>query len=205
VILFARRLGVRGDKDQGGGMVRSVPMTDLISRTIAILRIDGGRWRALATGLDRELLVRPPAPGEWSALQCLGHATDTEAAVFTTRVRALLAGQVVLASYDPDAESTPITAETDPTALADRHAALRAESLALLGTVAETDLDRAARHAELGPVTLRELLNEWAAHDLMHIVQAERAVMQPFIPSSGPWRPYFADHDVDVPMADAPA
>jgi DinB superfamily len=185
-------------------MVRSSPMTDLINRTIAILRINDDRWHALATGLDRDLLMRPPAPGEWSALQCLGHATDTEAAVFAARVRALEAGQAVLASFDPDAESTPITADTDPVALAERHAALRAASLALLATVAETDLERTARHAELGPVTLRQLLNEWAAHDLMHIVQAERAVMQAFIPNSGPWRGSFADHDVDVSMADAP-
>jgi hypothetical protein len=180
-------------------------MTDLVSRTIAILRIDGDRWRALAIGLDRQLLVRPPAPGEWSALQCLGHATDTEAAVFAARVRAVLAGEAVFASYDPDAESTPVTPATDPAALAERHASLRAESLALLGTVAESDLDRKARHAEFGPVTLRELLNEWAAHDLMHVVQAERAVMQAFIPHSGPWRRYFADHDVAASTADASA
>jgi hypothetical protein len=48
-------------------------------------------------------------------------------------------------------------------------------------------------------VTLRELLSEWAAHDTMHIVQAERALMQAFIPGSGPWRRHFADHDVDLP------
>ena len=180
-------------------------MSDLISRTIAVLRIDGERWHALATGLDRELLVRPPAPGEWSALQCLGHATDTEAAVFAARVRVLQAGQAAFASFDPDAESTPITADTDPVVLVTRHSALRAESLALLATVAETDLDRTARHAALGPVTMRELLNEWSAHDLMHVVQAERAVMQAFIPNAGPWRPYFADHDVNVAMADGPA
>jgi len=30
-----------------------------------------------------------------------------------------------------------------------------------------------------------------SAHDLMHTVQAERAMMQPFIAGSGPWRPYF--------------
>jgi hypothetical protein len=32
----------------------------------------------------------------------------------------------------------------------------------------------------------------------MHVVQAERAVMQAFIPDTGPWRPYFADDDVDA-------
>ena len=171
---------------------------NLVSRTIAVLRVDGARWHALATGLDRDLLLRSPAPGEWSALECLGHAADTEAAVFAARVRAILAGQPSFPAFDPDAESTPVTAATNPADLADRHAALRAESLALLAKVTEADLDRTARHADLGPVTLRELINEWAAHDLMHVVQAERAVMQAFIPGSGPWRPYFADHDVDA-------
>ena len=180
-------------------------MSDLIGRTTAILRINSDRWRALATGLDRELLARPPAPGEWSALQCLGHTADTEAAVFAARVRALVAGQGVLATYDPDAESTPITADTISADLAERHTVLRVASLALLGTLVEADLDLTARHAELGLVTLRELLNEWAAHDLMHLVQAERAVMQGFIANSGPWRGYFADHDVNVATANAPS
>ncbi len=181
------------------------PIIDLVSRTIAILRTDGERWRGLATGLDRELLARPPAPGEWSALQCLSHATDTEAAVFAARVRAVLNGQPEVPSYDPDVQSTPITAGTDPAALTERHSALRAENLALLATVTEGDLDRTSRHAELGGFTLRQLLSEWAAHDLMHVVQAERAVMQAFIPDSGPWRSNFADHDVDVPPAGRPA
>jgi hypothetical protein len=171
---------------------------DLVSRTIAVLRVDGARWHAIATGLDRDLFLRSPGPGEWSALECLGHAADTEAAVFAARVRAILAGQPSFAAFDPDTESTPVTAATDPTVLAQRHALLQGESLALLATVTAADLDCTARHADLGPVTLRELLNEWAAHDLMHVVQAERAVMQAFIPGSGPWRPSFADHDVDA-------
>jgi hypothetical protein len=33
----------------------------------------------------------------------------------------------------------------------------------------------------------------------LHVVQAERAVMQPFIASTGPWRASFADHDAEVP------
>jgi hypothetical protein len=177
---------------------------DLVSRTIDVLRVDGARWHALATGLDQDQLLRRPAAGEWSALECLGHAVDTEAVV-AGRVRAMLAGQPALAAFDPDSESTPVTASTDPAALAGRHAALRAESLALLATVTEADLDRTARHADLGPVTLRELLNEWAAHDLMHVVQAECAVMQAFIPGSGPWRPYFAEHDVDATAGDGPS
>ena len=32
----------------------------------------------------------------------------------------------------------------------------------------------------------------------MHTVQAERALMQPFVAGSGKWRAYFADHDVEA-------
>lgn len=173
-------------------------MGDLIGDLIDVLRIDGDRWRALATGLDRALLARPPAAGEWSALQCLGHAADTEAFVFGARIRAIREGRPELPTYDPDAQASPITDATDPTAIADRLSTQRRDSLALLATLHDEDLDRTSRHLGLGQVTMRELLNEWAAHDLMHIVQAERAVMQPFIPASGPWRSYFADHDVEA-------
>ena len=50
-------------------------------------------------------------------------------------------------------------------------------------------------------MTLEQLLNEWAGHDLMHTVQAERALMQPFIAGSGPWRGYFADHEAKGPTS----
>ncbi|MGW8250602.1 MAG: hypothetical protein ACWGO1_08165, partial [Anaerolineales bacterium] len=58
------------------------------------------------------------------------------------------------------------------------------------------DLERRSRHMELGTVSLGDMLNEWPAHDLNHTVQAERALMQPFIQSCGPWQEYFTDHMV---------
>lgn len=39
-----------------------------------------------------------------------------------------------------------------------------------------------------------EMVNEWAGHDLNHTVQAERAIMQPFVRGCGPWQKYFSDH-----------
>ena len=172
--------------------------TDLATRTATILRINGPRWYALATELDRDLLGRRPADGEWSALECLGHTVDTESAIFAERVRRIRDGVPELPAYDPDTQSTPVTDATDPRELAERHAAMRAASIELVASVRESDLDRTSRHTELGAVSLRELLNEWWAHDTMHLVQAERALMQPFIVGSGPWRHYFADHDVEA-------
>ena len=71
---------------------------------------------------------------------------------------------------------------------------MRNSSLQLLEGLKPTDLSRKARHEELGPVTLEQMLYEWAGHDLMHTVQAERALLQPFILGSGVWQPFFADH-----------
>jgi hypothetical protein len=82
--------------------------------------------------------------------------------------------------------------------MAAEFARLREGSLEALKKVSEADLLRKARHSELGMVTLGELLHEWAAHDLNHTVQAEKALMQPFIAGSGAWRVYFKDHDVEV-------
>ena len=173
-------------------------MTDLVTRTTDILRANATRWGELAENLDWELLTRRPAPGQWSAFDCLAHAMNTESAVFAARVRSIRDGVPTIQRYDPETHGIKVTNETEPAQFVARHANLRAESLALLATVTEADLDKTAIHSELGVISMRDLLNEWAAHELMHIVQAERAIMQAFIPGTGPWRSYFADHDIEA-------
>jgi hypothetical protein len=168
-------------------------MEEVIQQARAVLSVTPARWKSLAGTLPGELLNRPPAPGEWSAVQCLQHLVDTEQAVFAARVRFLLAEQDFPA-FDPDSQGTVSRAGTSPFELAGDFERRRLESLALLTEVKIEDLEKRARHAELGPVTLSELLHEWAAHDLMHTVQAERALMQPFIQGCGPWQVYFSDH-----------
>ena len=168
-------------------------MTTLIDWTQGVLSATPLRWLNLTDMLPAELLSRPPAPGEWSALACLQHLVDTERWVFPARVRYLLAGQDFPA-FDPDSQGTQPDLRMSPAELAQTFAALRQQGLTALAEVSPADLDRRARHAELGPVSLSELLHEWAGHDLMHTVQAERALMQPFIDGCGPWQPYFAEH-----------
>ncbi len=167
-------------------------MDNVLAWSRAVLTTTPSRWTGLTEALPVELLFQPPAPGEWSAVECLQHLVDTEE-IFPARVRYLLAGQDFPA-FDPDTQGTKVTSKQSPAALAAEFARLRAQSLAVYAQVTPADLDRRARHQELGPVTLGELVHEWAAHDLMHTVQAERAMMQPFIRGSGPWQGYFADH-----------
>lgn len=169
-------------------------MDNLIQQTHNIMAANANRWLALVEAFSPDLLWRRPAPGEWSALECLQHVIDTERDVIPQRIEFLLAQQD-FAAFDPHSQGTKPNTANSPKALAEEFARLRAVTLKVLARVAPADLNNKARHAELGPVTMSELLHELAGHDLMHVVQAERAVMQPFINASGPWRPYFEDHD----------
>jgi uncharacterized damage-inducible protein DinB len=167
--------------------------SDPIAMVKTILSTTPERWLSLMETLSPDLLNRPPAPGEWSAVECLYHLLDTEA-IFPVRLRALLTGQPIVA-FDPDAEGTK-NSDQSAVQLAQKFADMRRANLEEIDLVTVQDLLRTGEHSELGTVTLGELLHEWAAHDLTHTVQAERALMQPFIAGSGPWRSYFRDHDV---------
>ncbi len=170
-------------------------MQDVMLWSQSVLRTTPSRWTALAESIEPELMHRAPAPGEWSAVECLRHLVEAEREVFPVRVERFLQGKDFDA-FNPDAEVAEARAAIDATRLAGEFELLRAASLQLLSRLGHADLDRTALHPELGRVTLRELIQEWAGHDLMHTVQAERALMQPFIDGCGPWKAYFSDHVV---------
>ncbi len=167
-------------------------MDDLIGTARTILSVTPGRWRDLTKSVPAWLLSRPPKNGEWSAVQCLEHMIDGERFVFPVRIKAFLAGEDIV-DFDPNSQGN--RPEVDAAKLASQFSRLRMKSLAVLDGVTPSDLSRTTHHSALGIVTLEQLISEWAGHDLMHLVQAERAIMQPFIPATGAWRPYFAAHD----------
>lgn len=172
-------------------------MNDLIPAVRSILSVTPENWARFCQALPEDLLRRPAAPGQWSALECLHHLTATEA-VFAYRLSCFMEGRSEFPAYNPDAPEARLDPQAQPEALAAEFARRRRESLQALAQVTKAHLSRQARHAELGPVTLSEMLHEWTAHDLNHTVQAERALMQPFILGSGPWQIYFADHKLSA-------
>ncbi len=172
-------------------------MNDLLVVIRAVLSTSASRWQVMVETIPPELLTRVPAQKEWSAIECLQHVIDTERQVFPVRLQAFLNGQD-FPGFNPSLQAES-SAKRLPSEMAREFTELRKPNLVLLEKVTKADLKRIARHAELGQVTLGEMLKEWAGHDLMHIVQAERAIMQYFIPGTGAWRKYFADHDVEVP------
>jgi hypothetical protein len=165
-------------------------MDNLVSHVQSVLKTTPTRWRSLVELISPELLNRHPDPAEWSAMECLQHLVDLERWVFPVRVKAFLAGEPIPA-FDPDKQGSKWSADQSPLKLVEELEKLRADSIALLDTVSESDLGRQIVHSQLGPVTLGEMLHEWAGHDLMHTVQAEQAMMQPFIQGCGAWKPFF--------------
>lgn len=172
-------------------------MENILEVVQHILRTTSVRWLNLTQSLPPNLLKRPAGPGEWSAHECLQHMVDTERSVFPVRIRAFLAGQDFPA-FAPGNYGEEPEADLAPVDLAAEFARLREQSLILLQTLTAADLPRQARHKELGLVSLSEMLHQWAAHDLMHTVQGEQALMQPFIEGCVPWRKYFSKHIVEI-------
>ncbi len=172
-------------------------MDNFLLEVQSILSTTPELWKHLTEISPVGLLAKAPNSKEWSALECLQHVLDAESRVFPFRVQAFLKNQDI-PEYDPDLEGQKLDSKPDPKLMASEFANRRKTNLKVLRTLTLQDLSRTAQHSELGMVTLRAMLCEWAAHDLMHIVQAERALMQPFIAGSGPWRSYFKDHDIDL-------
>jgi len=171
-------------------------MNTLVAHVQAILSTTPERWQRLVSTLPGDLLTRPAAEGEWSALNCLQHLVDTERLVFPVRFRAFLTGQD-FTDFDPNEQHADPDTQA-PQQLVAEFARRRQESLALLAQVKDDDLGRTAQHPKFGTVTLVQMLHTWAAHDLNHTIQAERALIQPFMLGCGPWRAFFRDHEIGV-------
>jgi hypothetical protein len=173
-------------------------MNNSLETTRGVLETTPRRWESLVESVPEDLLLRSPLPGEWSAFDCLRHLLEAERDLLSVRLNHILDGRAELVPYDPDAPRDPIPEQTTRDILA-AFVALRRESVRTLASLTPDDLSQTIFHPEYRvDVSLGELLDLWAAHDLMHTVQAEEALMQAFIPGSSVWRPEFAEHDVDV-------
>jgi hypothetical protein len=162
---------------------------------LPILQATPRRWLDLVQTVPESLLSRIPAEGQWSALACLQHLVDAER-VFQFRLQAFLESHAIFPGFNPDVEGSQRFAPRSVMDLANEFVALRLTSLDAIDRLQPSDLKRECRHQELGVVSLEYMLNEWPVHDLNHTIQAERALMQPFIRDCGPWERYFTEHIV---------
>jgi len=114
-----------------------------------------------------------PAPGEWSANECLGHVLEAERRGFNGRIRTILAEDrpalegwdqvgVAIARRDHERAPAELLAEFLP---------LRADSIDLVRSLRTEDLARTGVHDRVGELTIGALLGEWVHHDRNHVKQ----------------------------------
>jgi len=145
----------------------------------------------LAAATPDQLAWRPSAE-RWSISMVLAHLADVEVRGFESRFRAMLgADQPLLKSYDQMGLFT-LGIEFDPNAEMARFEERRSATLALLESMPAGAGARTGRHEELGVLTIAQLLNEFAFHDLGHVRQViEIYRSQVFYPEMGAYQSYY--------------
>ncbi len=137
----------------------------------------GLAWRALVDEAGPDLRNRP-APGEWSVLECLGHAVDGEL-VMSGRYRwALAEDDPEIVGYDQDRWVAALEhGHADPADLLRLFETLRAANLALWRATTPAQRARSVRHRERGAESLGLMFTMTAGHDRFHLAQGRRALV----------------------------
>lgn len=129
----------------------------------------------------------------WSPTDVLGHLIHGERTDWIPRVRRILehGNSKAFDKFDRFAQFREFDGVGVP-ALLDEFARAREANLRELQalTLDDAALDRPGLHPELGPVTMRQLLATWVAHDLDHVVQIARVMARQYTDEVGPWRAY---------------
>jgi hypothetical protein len=160
---------------------------------IAVLERTPYTLRAMLAGLPTTWTDGTEGPETWSPYDIVGHLIHGERSDWIPRAQIILA-------RGPNRRFTPFDRfaqfrESQGKTLAellDDLERLRAENLATLAGWQLTDaqLVLEGEHPALGPVTLRQLLATWVAHDLGHVAQTARVMAKQYREAIGPWRAY---------------
>ena len=129
-----------------------------------------------------------PAPDRWSISEVLSHLADCEDCLAERVRRFVLEDSPQLKEYEPPAEGF---AAGTPQEHLSRFTHTRRELVQFLRTLPPDIGARTAQHSKLGLITLEQMLNEWASHDLGHVRQiAELYRARAFHPNAGPFAAY---------------
>jgi hypothetical protein len=138
--------------------------------------------QSLGAAIETELRSLPedaqtwhPGPNEWCARECLGHIVEAERRGFNGRIRTLVSeSEPALVAWDQRAVARARNDCARSTAdLVAEFAALRADSVALVGGLTPADLTRGGAHPHVGYLRVQDLLHEWLHHDRNHFRQMQ--------------------------------
>lgn len=133
--------------------------------------------------------------GTWSPYVVIGHLIHGEKADWIPRLQTILehGRSKAFEPFDREAQFRDSEGKSLETLL-DEFTMLRQQSLQQLRShdLLPEHLDLQGTHPAFGPVTLRQLLATWTAHDLAHLVQIPRVMARRYRDEVGPWAAYLS-------------
>ena len=157
-----------------------LPCLDLLEATPGILR-------GLMTELTEEDARWKPAPDRFSVAEVLAHLSHSEGHCYRMRLDRFM--DEPRPEFEPDHAQMylDLYRDADPEEAFDRFEEQRQNNLKFLSNLPAGAGDRVAVHKEYGEITMSQMLNEWALHDLGHIRQvAELVRARKYLSGAGP-------------------
>jgi hypothetical protein len=146
------------------------------SMVIKALESNAATFRALLSGVSKEIHMWKPAPEKWNLLEIACHLYDEEREDFRARVK-----HVLFTSAEPMPKIDPLSwvnerkyAEQDYEKKVSAFLSERAESIKWLESLSNPDWNSFYNHPKVGPITAEFLLANWLAHDYLHFRQITR-------------------------------
>jgi DinB superfamily len=141
-----------------------------------------------------EQLHWKPAADRWSINEVLAHLAEAEVVGFRERVQLMMEkDNPRLEAYDQNAAyAAGKYSNAKARENLKQFCHERDRTLSALRYVPRSVLGRSGQHSTIGRVTIGQLMNEWAFHDLGHIRQiAELFRSRAFFPAIGPFQQFY--------------
>ena len=146
-----------------------LPCLKLLQATPEVLR-------GLMTELSEEDARWKPAPDRFSVAEVLAHLSHSEGHCYRMRLDRFMAETCPQFESDDAQMYLDLYRGADPGEAFDHFEHQRETNIKFLRDLPNGAGDRVALHREYGEITLAEMLNEWALHDLGHIRQVAELV-----------------------------
>ncbi len=159
-----------------------------IHAPISMLEKTPGLLELLLRDVPAEVLDWKPGPERWSIAEVLGHMVMIEK-LYEQRARVIvLEDSPALPKYEAPGGEVPKKSMRQSM---EEFVPLRRAFVFYLHSIPSAAAGRTGQHAELGTVSLSQMLHELANHDLGHLRQiAELYRGHSFYPHAGPYQKY---------------
>jgi uncharacterized damage-inducible protein DinB len=144
---------------------------------MAVLSQSAETLAHLIKDVPEEALIRERGPGKWSVREILAHLAEAEV-VSVWRYRQMIEKSgTPLASFDQDEWARlGDYAATDPRESLELFRMLREKNLLMFARLTREEWLRYGVHSERGKMTVEDLAQQLAGHDLNHIEQVREIV-----------------------------